>query len=92
MKQTYAGLDSLLVRAIDFCRRVPAWLTQVTGEGQMDVADRLAPSLPADIVKGLNVTFFPQLGFLLAVELVRPWDEYDEDVLEGCDFQVSSPR
>jgi hypothetical protein len=31
-------------------------------------------------------------GFLLAVELVRPRDEYDENVLEGCDFQVSSPR
>lgn len=54
----------------------------------MNVADRLAPLLPAEVVKGLNVTFFPQLGFLLAVELVRPWDEYDGNVLEGCDVQV----
>lgn len=56
----------------------------------MHVADRIAPTLPADVVKGLNVTYFPQLGFLLAVELDRPWDEYDEgdDVLEGCEFQV----
>lgn len=57
----------------------------------MNVADYLAPAFSAEVVKGLNVTFFPQLGFLLAIELVRPWDEYEVDVLEGCQFQVRPP-
>lgn len=55
----------------------------------MTVADSIAQTLSADVFKSLNVTYFPQLGFLMAVELRRSWEEMAEDEeLGDLEFQV----
>lgn len=55
----------------------------------MTVADSIAQTLSADMFKSLNVTYFPQLGFLMAVELRRSWEEMAEDEeLGDLEFQV----
>jgi DNA mismatch repair protein MSH5 len=58
----------------------------------MTVADKLTQEVPDDVVSSLNVTYFPQLAFLIAAEMVEPWnqDTQDEQVLEGWTFQFAS--
>jgi len=58
----------------------------------MRVADDLQVNVPDTVVSSLNVTYFPQLGFLIAAGMVEPWDQdtQDEEVLEGWSFQFAT--
>ena len=91
-KRMYAGLDNLLVRRPSKLRarklagcadRGSVFLSQTT------IADELEKQVPSDVVRTLNVTYFPQLGFLIAAELVEPWNEdtQEGDILEGWKYQ-----
>ncbi|KAF7977709.1 hypothetical protein HWV62_2978 [Athelia sp. TMB] len=55
------------------------------------VAEQISSAIPPDYTTSLNVSYFPQLGFLIAIPLLEEWKgEEGIQTLEGWTFQDPS--
>ncbi|KAL7410447.1 DNA mismatch repair protein MutS, partial [Mrakia frigida] len=77
---------------LDEWKRMYAGLGKLLSRSTSSVADDLQVNVPDTIVSSLNVTYFPQLGFLIAAGMVEPWNQetQDDEVLEGWVFQFAT--
>ncbi|KAF8158095.1 hypothetical protein B0H34DRAFT_749503 [Crassisporium funariophilum] len=57
------------------------------------VAEQISLTVPQDFARSLNVVYFPQLGYLICVPMLKEWQtESGIQPLEGWTFQVLSPH
>lgn len=55
------------------------------------VAEQICENVPRDYASSLNVVYFPQLGFLICVPMLKEWQtESGIQVIDGWSFQFSS--
>ncbi|KAK0221916.1 DNA mismatch repair protein MutS [Armillaria fumosa] len=55
------------------------------------VAQQMSQLVPADYAPSLNIVYFPQLGFLVCIPMLKEWQtEAGITVIDGWSFQFSS--
>ena len=56
------------------------------------MATDISAAIPPQFASTLNVVYFPQLGYLIAVPMKSEW-KYEKDfVVDGLSYQVSGIR
>lgn len=52
------------------------------------IAKEISETIPTEFTHAINVIYFPQLGYLIAVPMNAKWQSPEDFELEGLSFQV----
>lgn len=52
------------------------------------IAKEISETIPTEFTHAINVIYFPQLGYLVAVPMNSNWKTPEDFELEGLSFQV----